>query len=81
MLFAVTVPPLTVATFLLDENQLTPLVFAVSFEVLPAARVSVVGEMPVAVPFLTVSLQVPVPPSSEALITAVPAFLAVTMPF
>ena len=76
-----TVPPDTAATLVLEEYQLTPLVLAVSVAVLPAARVSEEEEMPVGVPFLTVSTQLPTPPFSEAVTVVVPAALAVSTPF
>ena len=80
MLFAVTVPPLTVATLVFDDDQLT-LVLAVSFAVFPAARVRFAEEMPVDVPFDTLNLHTATPPFSETLIFAVPAAFAVTIPF
>ncbi len=75
-----TVPPLTVAAVLLEENQLTPL-SAVSLPVLPTVNSSEVGAICVEVPLLMVTVQLPAPPFSEALMVAEPAFFAVTTPF
>ena len=75
-----TVPPLTVATFVFDENQLT-LVFAVSFTVFPTVRLTLDEEIPVEVPFLTVKEHVAELLPSVAVIAVVPAAFAVSTPF